>query len=86
VRWEDSIRRDSSLLLSIRGWKRQAVDRTLWRRSNERPGPETGCCATDEKEEEEEEDEENITISSCVCNSSQPSQISGSDQLQSPLT
>jgi len=54
------------------------VDRTLWRRTNERPGPETGWCSTDEDEEEEEgeedeeeeeEEEENITISSCVCNS-----------------
>jgi len=71
VKWEDSIRRDSSLFLTIRGWTRQTGDRTVWRRTNERSGPETGCCATDEEEEEEEEEvkEEDIAISSCVRNS-----------------
>jgi hypothetical protein len=30
LRWEDNIRRDS-LLLNIRGWRRWAGDRDIWR-------------------------------------------------------
>jgi hypothetical protein len=34
LRWKD-IRWDSSLLLSIRGWRRLAQDRNIWRRTVE---------------------------------------------------
>jgi hypothetical protein len=34
LRWEDNIRRDS-LLLNIRGWRRWAEDRDIWRRTTE---------------------------------------------------
>jgi hypothetical protein len=34
LRWEDNIRRDS-LLLNIRGWRRRAGDRDIWRRTSE---------------------------------------------------
>jgi hypothetical protein len=33
LRWEDNIRRDS--LLNIRGWRRWAGDRDIWRRTTE---------------------------------------------------
>jgi hypothetical protein len=35
LRWEDIIRRDSLLLLNIRGWRRWAGDRDIWRRTTE---------------------------------------------------
>jgi hypothetical protein len=35
LRWEDSIRRDSLLLLNVRGWRRRAGDRDIWRRTTE---------------------------------------------------
>jgi hypothetical protein len=35
LRWEDNIRRDSLLLLNIRGWRRWGVDRDIWRRTTE---------------------------------------------------
>jgi hypothetical protein len=35
LRWEDNIRRDSLLLLNIRGWRRRAGDRDIWRRTIE---------------------------------------------------
>jgi hypothetical protein len=31
LRWEDNIRRNSLLLLNIRGWRRWAGDRDIWR-------------------------------------------------------
>jgi hypothetical protein len=31
-RWEDNMRRDSLLLLNIRGWKRLAGDNDIWGR------------------------------------------------------
>jgi hypothetical protein len=35
LRWEDNIRRESLLLLHIRGWRRWAGDRDIWRRTIE---------------------------------------------------
>jgi hypothetical protein len=35
LRWEDNIRRDSLLLLNVRGWRRGAGDRDIWRRTIE---------------------------------------------------
>jgi hypothetical protein len=35
LRWEDNIRRDSLLLLNIRGWRRRAGDSDIWRRTIE---------------------------------------------------
>jgi hypothetical protein len=34
LRWDD-IRRDCSVLLNIRGWRRLAGDRDIWRRTTE---------------------------------------------------
>jgi hypothetical protein len=34
LRWDDNIRRDS-LLLNLRGWRRWAGDRDIWRRTIE---------------------------------------------------
>jgi hypothetical protein len=35
LRWEDNNRRDSSLLLNIKGWKKLAGDRDIWRGTGE---------------------------------------------------
>jgi hypothetical protein len=35
LRWKDSIRRDSSLLQNIRGWRKLAGDRDIWKRTVE---------------------------------------------------
>jgi hypothetical protein len=35
LRWEDNMRRDSLLLLNIRGWRRWAGDRDIWRQTIE---------------------------------------------------
>jgi hypothetical protein len=42
--WQD-IRSNSSLLLNIRGWRRQAGDRNIWRELLKRPD-----CSATEKE------------------------------------
>jgi hypothetical protein len=31
LRWKDNIRRDFSLLLNIKGWRKLAGDRDIWR-------------------------------------------------------
>jgi hypothetical protein len=49
MRWEDIIRRESFLLLNMRGWRRQEVKRDIWRRTIEEAGAYEG---------EEEEDEQ----------------------------
>jgi len=35
MRWEDNIRSDSLLLWNIRGWRRLAEDRVIWRKTTE---------------------------------------------------
>ena len=35
LRWEDKLRKDSQLLLNIRGRRRLAKDRDIWRRTAE---------------------------------------------------
>jgi len=42
--WQD-VRSSSSLLLNIRGWRRLAADRNMWRELLKRPD----CSATEEE-------------------------------------
>jgi hypothetical protein len=52
LRWEDNVRRDSLLLLNIRGWRRWAGDRDIWRRTIEEARADVGCRAIEEEEDE----------------------------------
>jgi hypothetical protein len=52
LRWEDNIRRDSLLLLNIRGWRRWAGYRDVWRRTIEEVKARCGLCAIEEEEVE----------------------------------
>ena len=58
LRWED-IRRDSQLMLNIRGWRRLLGDRDIWRRTVGRgQGPMRAIALL--KKEKEEEKKKNI--------------------------
>jgi len=49
LRWEGNIRRDSSLLLNIRGWWRLAGNSDIWVPTAEKPEPDVGCLSEKEK-------------------------------------
>jgi hypothetical protein len=49
LRWEDKIRRDSSLQLNIKGWWRLARDSDIWGPAIEKLDTDVGCLPEKKK-------------------------------------